>query len=233
MALKTFGRLLYIQQINTTSVIMFDLKEEVERQKSANKTLPPAPPAGGAYLQQHLAKANDEAELKRATDRVANLQTSLRHAHREIECLKSKVDAGAEIEASLQAKVESLKKEAESVRAAHEADLKNKILQLEEEVGKQRQRCMTIIEEKEDEVAMLKSTMETTIEMAFRASSSNSKKSPSPPAHLAAAALMTATGRGRSDSVADDLTASSSHQTEGMVLYYEEELNLKTQELAR
>jgi len=37
--------------------------------------------------------------------------------------------------------------------------------------------------------------------------------------------------RGRSDSVADDLTASTSHQTEGMVLFYEEELKLKTLEL--
>ena len=53
--------------------------------------------------------------------------------------------------------------------ASAEVELKNRILSLEGELKKQRERCITIIEEKEDEVNMLKSNMETTLEAAFRA----------------------------------------------------------------
>ena len=55
------------------------------------------------------------------------------------------------------------------MQANVEVELKNRILDLEGELKKQRERCMTIIEEKEDEVNMLKSNMETTLEAAFRA----------------------------------------------------------------
>ena len=106
--------------------------------------------------------------MKRVTERVGNLQLSLRQAHQEIDALKADVQKGSDREARLQAKMGVLREEAVNAKCQNEADLKNKIIQLEAEVGKQRQRCLTIIEEKEDEVAHLKSAMETTIEMAFR-----------------------------------------------------------------
>merc|ERR1712029_166212 len=110
--------------------------------------------------------------------------------------LKNGLEERLEAESRLQAKVTGLREEAAKAKCVSELDLKNKVIQLESEVEKQRQRCLTIIEEKEDEVAMLKSTMETTIEMAFRASQgSDNKKSPSP-AHLAAAALITSHSHG-------------------------------------
>ena len=40
-------------------------------------------------------------------------------------------------------------------------------MQLEGELQKQRDRCLTLIEEKEDEVNMLKSNMELAFEQAF------------------------------------------------------------------
>ena len=58
-----------------------------------------------------------------------------------------------------------------------EVDLKNRILSLEEELKKQRERCLTIIEEKEDEVNMLKSNMESTLEAAFRAAAKTAANS--------------------------------------------------------
>ena len=58
-----------------------------------------------------------------------------------------------------------------------ELELKNRIINLESELKKQRERCMTIIEEKEDEVNMLKSNMETTLEAAFRAAAKTAAKS--------------------------------------------------------
>ena len=58
-----------------------------------------------------------------------------------------------------------------------EVELKNRILDLEGELKKQRERCMTIIEEKEDEVNMLKSNMETTLEAAFRAAAKTAANS--------------------------------------------------------
>ena len=126
------------------------------------------PQSAPTSLQQHISKSNDEAELKRVTERVGNLQLSLREAHQEIDALKADVQKGSDREARLQAKMGVLREEAVNAKCQNEADLKNKIIQLEAEVGKQRQRCLTIIEEKEDEVAHLKSAMETTIEMAFR-----------------------------------------------------------------
>ena len=62
-------------------------------------------------------------------------------------------------------------------QANTEVELKNRILNLESELKKQRERCMTIIEEKEDEVNMLKSNMETTLEAAFRAAAKTAAKS--------------------------------------------------------
>lgn len=62
-------------------------------------------------------------------------------------------------------------------QANTEVELKNRILNLEGELKKQRERCMTIIEEKEDEVNMLKSNMETTLEAAFRAAAKTAAKS--------------------------------------------------------
>ncbi len=51
-----------------------------------------------------------------------------------------------------------------------ESDYRSKILQLEAELQKQRDRCLTLIEEKEDEVDMLKSNMELAFERAFAVS---------------------------------------------------------------
>ena len=63
------------------------------------------------------------------------------------------------------------------LQANAELELKNRIINLESELKKQRERCMTIIEEKEDEVNMLKSNMETTLEAAFRAAAKTAAKS--------------------------------------------------------
>ena len=51
-----------------------------------------------------------------------------------------------------------------------ELDLKGKVLHLETELQKQRERCLTLIEEKEDEVASLKSSVSLALEAALAAS---------------------------------------------------------------
>ncbi len=50
-----------------------------------------------------------------------------------------------------------------------ESDFRAKVLGLETELQKQRDRCLTLIEEKEDEVNMLKSNMEMAFEKTFAA----------------------------------------------------------------
>jgi len=201
--------------------------------------------------------ADQDQELERLRDKVSDLQVTLKEGRRHADSLQLKVGQGERRNEELEAEIVELKKEAKDVQSATVKDLKNRIVQLEAEVSKQRQRCLTIIEEKEDEVAMLKSTMESTIEMAFRASSSNKHQTTSKSSSesgqqqqqlAAAAAALIGTSSGgsgtkqgsssrrrlstRSENVAEDLTATSTQQTEGMVLYYEEELNLKSQELS-
>ncbi len=69
---------------------------------------------------------------------------------------------------------------------AVEAEYRGKVLGLETELQKQRERCLTLIEEKEDEVNMLKANMELAFENSFAAAaatvaaSSASPLSPSP-----------------------------------------------------
>ncbi len=50
-----------------------------------------------------------------------------------------------------------------------ESDFRSKVLGLEAELQKQRERCLVLIEEKEDEVNMLKSNMEMAFEKTFAA----------------------------------------------------------------
>ena len=67
------------------------------------------------------------------------------------------------------------------LKLLQEQDLKGTIVQLETELQKQRERCLTLIEEKEDEVASLKSSVSIALEAALTAAvQPASSKSSSP-----------------------------------------------------
>ena len=206
------------------------LQDELDKKTTAERLL--KSPSRAKIL------ADQDEEMVRLQETADTLKGALAGAKQEAESLRSKVAGHKRKEAELHAALEALKADSKEALTAHDSDTKAKIVQLEAEVAKQRQRCLTIIDEKEDEVAMLKSTMEATIEAAFRAAASTGIRSKSPDSKqlaAATAALVSSQSgqrRSRSDSVAEDLTASSSHQAEGMVLYYEEELKLKDVELA-
>ena len=113
-------------------------------------------------LEREGEVANLNMEISHLKEHITRLRNDLEHSHEEISKYKEK-------EGNWKGEMVLYKASCRESQTNSEADLKNRILSLEGELKKQRERCMTIIEEKEDEVNMLKSNMETTLEAAFRA----------------------------------------------------------------
>ena len=105
---------------------------------------------------------NLNIEISGLKNQVRRLRVDLEHSEEEISKFKEK-------ENDLKDNMALYQVSCREARANSETDLKNRILSLEGELKNQRERCITIIEEKEDEVSMMKSNMETTLEAAFRA----------------------------------------------------------------
>ena len=59
-------------------------------------------------------------------------------------------------------------------------ELTLKIVELEDELNKQRERCLILIEEKEDEISTLKSGVAVALEAALNAAAQGNSKSTSP-----------------------------------------------------
>ena len=93
-------------------------------------------------------------------DKVASLRRQLMDSEQAREKLSVREK---ELQSTLASLKLSMKDQHESAESEHRA----KLTVLETELQKQRERCLTLIEEKEDEVSMLKSNMELAFEKAF------------------------------------------------------------------
>ena len=132
----------------------------------------------------HMSPSKTRIQLMESESKVHNLHLEVSNLKDHIRMLKKdNEDCQVEIK-RFQEKENIWKQEMVLYKAScketqsnAEADLKNRILSLEEELKKQRERCLTIVEEKEDEVNMLKSNMESTLEAAFRAAAKTAANS--------------------------------------------------------
>ena len=135
----------------------------------------------------------------------------------------------------LEASAELKQKHRQALEAA-EADYRSRVHNLETEFQKQRDRCLTLIEEKEDEVSMLKSNMELAFESAFSQPDKESQLKMA--ANSIARTRTTSTGsRSRKSSSAfpelDELTEGLKPSAQdGMVLHYAQELSHKDVEIS-
>ena len=198
------------------------LKEEFETYKKNNSGSPA--PALGRYL---LPEVDQEAVLSLKTQ-ISELQDKIALLRQQL--LESEDNNSAQLqrEQELTALLKEAKLEAKEKLESLDNDYKAKLLNLESELQKQRERCLTLIEEKEDEVAMLKSSLESAFEKAF--------SSPDREAQIrlvAASAQMSSGRKSRNSSKEDELTDGlKSSNTDGMVLHYMQEISHKDVEIS-
>ena len=124
-----------------------------------------------------LQLMDSETKVIKLKDEIGCMKEQMRKLKGDLIISQTEVATLKEHEEYWKHEISKLKDKAREAQATAEVDLKNRILSLEEELKKQRDRCITIIEEKEDEVQMLKSNMETTLEAAFRAAANTAARS--------------------------------------------------------
>ena len=120
---------------------------------------------------------DSETKVIKLKEEIGCMKEQIRKLKGDLIISQNEVTTLKEHEEYWKHEISKLKDKAREAQATAEVDLKNRILSLEEELKKQRDRCITIIEEKEDEVQMLKSNMETTLEAAFRAAANTAARS--------------------------------------------------------
>ena len=120
---------------------------------------------------------DSETKVIKLKEEIGCMKEQIRKLKGDLIISQNEVTTLKDHEESWKHEISKLKDKAREAQATAEVDLKNRILSLEEELKKQRDRCITIIEEKEDEVQMLKSNMETTLEAAFRAAANTAARS--------------------------------------------------------
>lgn len=187
----------------------------------------------------------DEEEMLALRSQIGDLKQECGRLRNQLILCEDKEILFKSSEAQIQVQLSELKCAHKEALEAKESDLKAKMLQLESEVQKQRERCLALIAEKEDEVATLKSNMELALETAFSAGlgggGSPHQASSNQQIRAAAASIVqTASTRKRSssynqdvmDEVSQDLAQATLHQSDSMVLHYTEELSLKNKEVS-
>lgn len=218
------------------------LKKEFETLKSKRESVQVR--SANRYL---LSEADQEV--------ILNLKSQVAELEDRVETLRRQLTASGqekmELETSLQDLEEVVaitKKKAKEDLDQKENEFRAKILSLESELQKQRDRCLTLIEEKEDEVPdddldldhhhlslifqvnMLKSNMELAFETAF--SSPDGRESKLRMAAASMASASTPSGRKKSVASREDSLTDGMKSSEGMVLHYVQELSHKDVELA-
>ena len=131
----------------------------------------------GSPSRTRLQLMDSETKVIKLKEEIGCMKEQIRKLKGDLIISQNEVATLKEHEEYWKHEISKLKDKAREAQATAEVDLKNRILSLEEELKKQRDRCITIIEEKEDEVQMLKSNMETTLEAAFRAAANTAARS--------------------------------------------------------
>ena len=121
-----------------------------------------------------------EEEVQNLKSQVVDLKGRIRILRKDLELSREEICKTKEREGGWKDSMAQYKVTSRESQASSEAEFRNRILSLEEELKKQRERCITIIEEKEDEVNMLKSNMEAALEAAFRAAANTAAGRGSP-----------------------------------------------------
>lgn len=172
------------------------------------------------------------ANLKTKMQDLESRAASLKKRNLELECENREGQARIE---SLEKSMRDLNESVTERELAKEQEFKTKYLNVERELQKQRERCLTLIAEKEDEVSMLKSNMELAFQKAFAANSQESEKAAAAVCNVihstSGPSLSRKSSRIEASDITDDLH--SSIQGDGMVLHYVQEISLKDKEVGQ
>jgi hypothetical protein len=163
---------------------------------------------------------------------VTDLQDRLGQSKRLLAKVEAENATLTEKEKELRETLAAAKQSARSKMEELDSEYRAKTAQLEEELQKQRERCITLIEEKEDEVSMLKANMELAFESSFSPDSANRDKQLRAAASSMASGNVGLGGLGRKRSVEEMLPGPLGADNSGMMLHYVQELAHRDVEIA-
>ena len=217
------------------------VRSDFEAYKRQNSDRSNSPGSGSNLPPRSLLPEVDQEVILGLKTKISELQDKIALMRQQIiegEKEKRKETDRAKI---LQKTLNETRTENQTKLDAMENEYRSKMLKLESELQKQRERCLTLIEEKEDEVNMLKSNMELAFDSAFSTSGGSKENSPDRDLKLAAAAATaTAIGSGarrkssrlESEDFTDGMKSANAASGDGMVLHYVQEISHKDVEIS-
>lgn len=136
----------------------YSLKEEFEKFKLTRRTPSPFLSSPSKKLERG---ADDEVdELIKLKSHVQELNEKIKYTNQQLALMETKEAEFKSRELELNDTISVLKEKAKKDASEKDAEMRVKLAQLEGEVQKQRDRCLTIISEKEEEIANLKSSID-------------------------------------------------------------------------
>ena len=134
----------------------YQLKEEFEKLKSSSLRRTPSPFLSSPSKRAFDSVEDEVDELIKLKTHVAEMKEKMKYNEKQLALSESKEFEAKEQFKKLNELIAELKEKAKKDLEAKEAELKVKIVQVESELAKQRDRCLALIQEKDEELALLK-----------------------------------------------------------------------------
>ena len=140
----------------------YQLKEDFEKFKLTNRRTPSpylSSPSKNAN-RNHNSDEDDIDEIMKLKSHIAELNQKLKYANQQLTNFETQESDFKAIEKNLKDQIMEIKEKAKKDLETREIESKTKMLALEAEVQKQRERTISLISEKDDEIQALKSKIE-------------------------------------------------------------------------
>ena len=141
----------------------YQLKEDFEKFKLTNRRTPSPylnSPSKNATPRNHNSDEDDIDEIMKLKSHIAELNQKLKYANQQLSNFETQESDFKAIEKNLKDQLLETKEKAKKDLETREIESKTKMLALEAEVQKQRERTISLISEKDDEIQALKSKIE-------------------------------------------------------------------------
>merc|ERR1711962_403157 len=139
----------------------YQLKEDFEKFKLTRRTPSPFMSSSSSSPSKKTIIDNDEVdELIKLKSHVQELNEKIKYSTQQLSLASIKEAEFAEVEAQLKADISEAKEKSKKELEVRESEFKIKIVQLEAEIHKQRDRCLNLIGEKDEELAGLRHKLE-------------------------------------------------------------------------
>jgi len=139
----------------------YQMKEDFEKYKLTRRTPSPFMSSSSSSPSKKTIHDDDEVdELIKLKSHVQELNEKVKYTSQQLSLAGIKEAEFTQIETKLKVEIADLKERSKKDLEAKESEFKIKIVQLEMEIQKQRDRCLNLIEEKDEELSALKNKLD-------------------------------------------------------------------------